>query len=63
MTVVLEAEVDEGLPHDFFYLRMGNFVKREVVEVEQVVFEKNVVVEVEQVVFQEVEMEQEVFEM
>jgi len=63
MTVV-EAEVDEGLPRDFFYLRMENFVKGEVVEVEveQEVFEKNVVVEVEQVVFEkEVEVEQAVF--
>jgi hypothetical protein len=34
MTVVVEAEVDEELPRDFFYLRMENFVKGEVVEVE-----------------------------
>lgn len=64
--MVGEAEVDEWLPHHFFYLWMENFVKEEVVEVEQAVFEKEVVVQVEHAVLEteeEVEVEQTVFEM
>jgi hypothetical protein len=65
MAMVGEGEVDEWLPHHFFYLWMENFVKEEVV-VEQAVLEKEVVVEVEHVVLETdeevVEVEQVVFE-
>jgi hypothetical protein len=47
MAMVGEVEVDEWLPHHFSCLLMEKVVKEEVVEVEQVVFEKEVVVEVE----------------
>jgi len=63
MAMVGEAEVDEWLPHHFSYLWMENFVKGEVVEVEQAVYEE-VVVEVEHVMLEMeevVEVEQDVF--